>query len=227
MLLRRATHGRVTVDPAALNQYVTLAFVGAASALSVRAFTRNAWAVFSAAARLNGLWGGGGGGGARGGGAYSGRGGGGAGSAAAAGAGGAALVLLLSELTGAYGAPAAGCAYPAALCSVCAVPQTAMGGGSPPSIATLKSPTAAASAQHGNPHSSKHARKNQQTPTHQQQTNNDDDDAAVSSLLLIRKNVPPAHRGAIDAALGGELEFQFFHRWEWVDGVDWADWVDG
>jgi hypothetical protein len=36
---------------------------------------------------------------------------------------------------------------------------------------------------------------------------------AISSLLLIRKNVPLEHRAAIDAALGGDLEFQFFHRW--------------
>jgi hypothetical protein len=36
---------------------------------------------------------------------------------------------------------------------------------------------------------------------------------ALSSLLLIRKNVPQAHRAAIDAALGGDQEFQFFHRW--------------
>lgn len=35
---------------------------------------------------------------------------------------------------------------------------------------------------------------------------------AVSSLLLIRRNVPLEHRAAIDEAVGGTLEFQFFHR---------------
>jgi hypothetical protein len=35
---------------------------------------------------------------------------------------------------------------------------------------------------------------------------------AISSLLLIRRNVPLAHRAAIDGAMGGGLEFQFFHR---------------
>jgi hypothetical protein len=35
---------------------------------------------------------------------------------------------------------------------------------------------------------------------------------AISSLLLIRKNVPLKYRTVIDAVLGGELEFQFFHR---------------
>jgi hypothetical protein len=38
---------------------------------------------------------------------------------------------------------------------------------------------------------------------------------AVSSLLLIRRNVPVDHRAAIDAALGGALEFQLFHRCVW------------
>ncbi len=36
---------------------------------------------------------------------------------------------------------------------------------------------------------------------------------AISSLLLIRKNVPLRYRQTVDVALGGELEFQFFHRW--------------
>jgi hypothetical protein len=35
---------------------------------------------------------------------------------------------------------------------------------------------------------------------------------AVSSLLLIRKNVPLAYRAGMDAAMGGHLDFQFFHR---------------
>ncbi|KXZ55776.1 hypothetical protein GPECTOR_2g1326 [Gonium pectorale] len=36
---------------------------------------------------------------------------------------------------------------------------------------------------------------------------------AVSSLLLIRKNVPLAYRADMDRAMGGQLDFQFFHRW--------------
>mmetsp|Transcript_13087 Transcript_13087/g.28118 ORF Transcript_13087/g.28118 Transcript_13087/m.28118 type:complete len:483 (+) Transcript_13087:244-1692(+) len=36
---------------------------------------------------------------------------------------------------------------------------------------------------------------------------------AISSLLLIRKNVPLKYRHDMDAALGGDLDFQFFHRW--------------
>ena len=35
---------------------------------------------------------------------------------------------------------------------------------------------------------------------------------AVSSLLLIRKNVPLEYRKGMDAAMGGSLDFQFFHR---------------
>lgn len=36
---------------------------------------------------------------------------------------------------------------------------------------------------------------------------------AISSLLFIRRNVPLKYRSVIDTVLGGELEFQFFHRW--------------
>ena len=36
---------------------------------------------------------------------------------------------------------------------------------------------------------------------------------AFASLLLIRKNVPLNYRADMDAALGGEMDFQFFHRW--------------
>ncbi|KAI8468996.1 MAG: Abscisic acid G-protein coupled receptor-domain-containing protein [Monoraphidium minutum] len=85
--LRRLSHERLVVDPTALHQYVTLAFVGSISALSIRAFTRNAWQVFSAATRSNSL-----------GGAAPSR----AGAGGGAGVGGASLVLLLSELTGVY-----------------------------------------------------------------------------------------------------------------------------
>lgn len=37
---------------------------------------------------------------------------------------------------------------------------------------------------------------------------------SISSLLLIRRNVPVKYRAAIDAVLGlgGEMEFQYFHR---------------
>ena len=35
---------------------------------------------------------------------------------------------------------------------------------------------------------------------------------AISSLLLIRKNVPLRYRHDMDLALGGDLNFQFFHR---------------
>lgn len=38
---------------------------------------------------------------------------------------------------------------------------------------------------------------------------------AMSTLLLIRKNVPMKFRRDMDLALGGELNFQFFHRWGW------------
>lgn len=36
---------------------------------------------------------------------------------------------------------------------------------------------------------------------------------SVSSVLLIRKNVPLKYRQDMDSALGGQLEFQFFHAW--------------
>jgi len=35
----------------------------------------------------------------------------------------------------------------------------------------------------------------------------------ISSVLLIRKNVPLKYRPNMDSALGGQLEFQFFHAW--------------
>jgi hypothetical protein len=37
---------------------------------------------------------------------------------------------------------------------------------------------------------------------------------SISSLLLIRRNVPVKYRTVIDTVLGGELEFQYFHRCE-------------
>ncbi|KAK9807389.1 hypothetical protein WJX73_010862 [Symbiochloris irregularis] len=36
---------------------------------------------------------------------------------------------------------------------------------------------------------------------------------AISSVLLIRRQLPQQYRSAIADALGGELEFEFFHRW--------------
>jgi hypothetical protein len=36
---------------------------------------------------------------------------------------------------------------------------------------------------------------------------------AISSILLIRKQLPLQYRANVTHALGGELEFQFFHRW--------------
>jgi hypothetical protein len=35
---------------------------------------------------------------------------------------------------------------------------------------------------------------------------------SISSLLLIRRNVPVKFRDVIDNVLGGQLEFQYFHR---------------
>ncbi|GFR47798.1 hypothetical protein Agub_g9572, partial [Astrephomene gubernaculifera] len=106
-LLRRVTHGSLHPDEALLSQYVSLAFIGGISAMSLRGFLKNLRKLFSL--RL-----------VRGAGTASG------------------LVLLLSEVTGCY---------------------------------------------------------------------------AVSSLLLVRRNVPAGYRGHMDAAMGGQLDFQFFHRW--------------
>uniref|UniRef100_A0A383VFA0 Abscisic acid G-protein coupled receptor-like domain-containing protein n=1 Tax=Tetradesmus obliquus TaxID=3088 RepID=A0A383VFA0_TETOB len=164
--LRRLSHEKLVIDPALLNQYVTLLFIGTISALSIRAFLKNASRIFSTLSNVRGWFGFGssssgfgsvGGSAASGSAANassgSGRGlsglgrgrnsssvAGGTGAAASgAGAGsGASLVLMLSELTGVY---------------------------------------------------------------------------SISSLLLIRRNVPVKYRAAIDGVLGGELEFQYFHRW--------------
>jgi hypothetical protein len=144
------------IDPVLLNQYVTLLFIGTISALSIRAFLRNASRIFSTLTHVRGWFGFGSFSsssssssvGAAGGSSGSGRGlsglgrgrqgsaAGGAGAAAGANTG-ASLVLMLSELTGVY---------------------------------------------------------------------------SISSLLLIRRNVPVKYRAAIDGVLGGELEFQYFHR---------------
>ncbi|GLC40488.1 hypothetical protein PLESTF_000807700 [Pleodorina starrii] len=103
--LRRVSHGSIVVDVGLLSQYLTLAFIGGISAMSLRGFLKNLRKLFSFVR--------------------------GAGTASS-------LVLLLTEVTGFY---------------------------------------------------------------------------AVSSLLLIRKNVPLAYRTGMDAAMGGQLDFQFFHRW--------------
>jgi hypothetical protein len=123
-----------------LSQYVTLLFIGTISALSIRAFLRNASLFFSTLTQFRGWFGLGGGFGGGAGAAASAVGGKGfAGSGRVpSGGGGASLVLMLSELTGVY---------------------------------------------------------------------------SISSLLLIRRNVPVKYRNVIDAVLGGQLEFQYFHRW--------------
>lgn len=36
---------------------------------------------------------------------------------------------------------------------------------------------------------------------------------AISSMLLIRKQLPVKYRAGITDVLGGDLEFEFFHRW--------------
>ncbi|WIA14392.1 hypothetical protein OEZ85_002920 [Tetradesmus obliquus] len=166
--LRRLSHEKLVIDPVLLNQYVTLLFIGTISALSIRAFLKNASRIFSTLSNVRGWFGFGSsssssgfgsvGGSAASGGAGSASSGSGRGlsglgrgrnsssvaggtGAAAGGAGagsGASLVLMLSELTGVY---------------------------------------------------------------------------SISSLLLIRRNVPVKYRAAIDGVLGGELEFQYFHRW--------------
>jgi hypothetical protein len=156
--LRRLSHEKLVIDPVLLNQYVTLLFIGTISALSIRAFLKNASRVFSTLTHVRGWFRVGSfsssssaGAGAAGASSGSGRGLSGLGrgrqSSVASGPGGAAggagantgasLVLMLSELTGVY---------------------------------------------------------------------------SISSLLLIRRNVPVKYRAAIDGVLGGELEFQYFHR---------------
>jgi hypothetical protein len=155
--LRRLSHEKLVIDPVLLNQYVTLLFIGTISALSIRAFLKNASRIFSTLTHVRGWFGfassysssSSAGVGAAGVSSGSGRGlsglgrgrqGGSASGAGAAAAGantGASLVLMLSELTGVY---------------------------------------------------------------------------SISSLLLIRRNVPVKYRAAIDGVLGGELEFQYFHR---------------
>eukprot|EP00879_Flechtneria_rotunda_P014737 GHRR01015399.1.p1 GENE.GHRR01015399.1~~GHRR01015399.1.p1 ORF type:complete len:208 (+),score=70.34 GHRR01015399.1:125-748(+) len=146
--LRRLSHEKLVIDPALLNQYVTLLFIGTISALSIRAFLKNASRIFSTLTSIR-SWLALGGGALQSGSSGSSRG---LTAAAAAGnkrrprasaaagggAGGASLVLMLSEVTGMY---------------------------------------------------------------------------AISSLLLIRRNVPVKYRTVIDTVLGGELEFQYFHRW--------------
>ncbi|GIL86083.1 hypothetical protein Vretimale_13894 [Volvox reticuliferus] len=103
--LRWVSHGSINVDVQLLSQYLTLAFIGGISAMSLRGFLKNLRKVFSFVR--------------------------GAGTASS-------LVLLLTQVTGFY---------------------------------------------------------------------------AVSSLLLIRKNVPMEYRSGMDLAMGGQLDFQFFHRW--------------
>jgi hypothetical protein len=114
--LRWVSGGAWRPDPRLLNRYVTLAFVAAISALSIRAFLRNARQVFSAvaqrarggavAAAVAAAAGGGGGsrGGTCGGGGDFRSSGGGAGGGGPGGGGPspASLVLLLAELTGVY-----------------------------------------------------------------------------------------------------------------------------
>jgi hypothetical protein len=133
--LRRLSHDQLIIDPVQISQYVTLLFIGTISALSIRAFLRNASLFFSTLTQFRGWFGLGGfsgAGGAAGGKGFAGS------SRLPSGGGGASLVLMLSELTGVY---------------------------------------------------------------------------SISSLLLIRRNVPVKYRDVIDNVLGGQLEFQYFHRW--------------
>lgn len=139
--LRRLSHDQLVIDPVQISQYVTLLFIGTISALSIRAFLRNASLFFSTLTQFRGRLGFSGsslnpGAAAAGGG--KGFAGGGGGRGVPGGGGGASLVLMLSELTGVY---------------------------------------------------------------------------SISSLLLIRRNVPVKYRDVIDNVLGGQLEFQYFHRW--------------
>lgn len=139
--LRRLSHDQLVIDPVQLSQYVTLVFIGTISALSIRAFLRNASLFFSTLTQFRGWFGlGGGFGGGSGAAGTVGKGFAGS-SRVPSGGGGASLVLMLSELTGVY---------------------------------------------------------------------------SISSLLLIRRNVPVKYRDIIDAVLGGQLEFQYFHRWACV-----------
>lgn len=138
--LRRLSHNQLVIDPVQLSQYVTLVFIGAISALSIRAFLRNASLFFQTLTQFRGWFGLGGFGaglGAGAGGAAAGGKGFAGSSRLPGGDGGASLVLMLSELTGVY---------------------------------------------------------------------------SISSLLLIRRNVPVKYRDVIDNVLGGQLEFQYFHR---------------
>lgn len=138
--LRRLSHDQLVIDPVQLSQYVTLLFIGTISALSIRAFLRNASLFFQTLTQFRGWFGLGGFSGglnpAAGVGGTKGLPGG--GRSVPGGGGGASLVLMLSELTGVY---------------------------------------------------------------------------SISSLLLIRRNVPVKYRDVIDTVLGGQLEFQYFHRW--------------
>jgi hypothetical protein len=132
--LRRLSHDQLIIDPVQISQYVTLLFIGTISALSIRAFLRNASLFFSTLTQFRGWFGLGGfagAGGAAGSKGFAGS------SRLPSGGGGASLVLMLSELTGVY---------------------------------------------------------------------------SISSLLLIRHNVPVKYRDVIDSVLGGQLEFQYFHR---------------
>lgn len=147
LILRRLSHDKLVIDPVLLNQYVTLIFIGTISALSIRAFLKNASRIFSTLTNLRGWFGFGNSAAAAastGGRALNGSNKGsrqsyfGGASGAVSASSGASLVLMLSELTGVY---------------------------------------------------------------------------SISSLLLIRRNVPVKYRAAIDTVLGGELEFQYFHRW--------------
>ncbi|KAF8063751.1 GTG2 [Scenedesmus sp. PABB004] len=53
-VLRRLSHDRLVLDPALLSQYVTLLFVGTISALSIRAFLKNAARVFATLTSVRG-----------------------------------------------------------------------------------------------------------------------------------------------------------------------------
>lgn len=135
--LRRLSHEKLVIDPVQLSQYVTLLFIGTISALSIRAFLRNASLFFSTLTQFRGWFGLMGGMSAGAGVVVGGKGLPGGGRGLPGGGGGASLVLMLSELTGVY---------------------------------------------------------------------------SISSLLLIRRNVPVKYRDVIDNVLGGQLEFQYFHR---------------
>ncbi|KAG2491824.1 hypothetical protein HYH03_009781 [Edaphochlamys debaryana] len=184
-LLRRVSHGSINVDVKLLSQYLTLAFIGGVSAMSLRGFLRNLRKLFTFVR--------------------------GAGTASS-------LVLLLTQVTGFYAVSSLllirkNVTGFYAVSSLLLIRKNVTGFYAVSSLLLIRKNVTGFYAVSSLLLIRKNVTGFYAVSSLLLIRKNVTGFYAVSSLLLIRKNVPLAYRASMDAAMGGQLDFQFFHRW--------------